>query len=456
MIQITCPSNNIPERTYAINIIFNELMGCGLDLNSIVFSDDAEEYTIGVGDKRLIVEDHFFNYYREPLSYLNNENLPKELHYFHARGMEIPIIYGVDRYSESGNTITIGLDIFASTFFMLSRWEESLYGRDEEGDCKETKLFTVVNNIHKRPIVHEYEFFLRDILQDLNISLKQRSYKVVMTHDVDGLITPSWMRIIKDFKFRIKNGPLPASPLNMTWRQKMGYKLFFPNEYKQVGLYVDLCEKYNVPEWFYFKVCAANEVESTYTYDDSRVQKVIDKLVSLNSTNIQLGFHPSQSTFNNENQWNQECQRISRLLGFNPKIGRNHHLLFNLYTLRLWESSLAEQKSQFDISNCVFHGRHGFRSGIAVPYPIFDYYQRRQMELREHPNHIMDTVIRYQVKTMSDEERYNDIKTVVDSVSKYNGELVLTWHIYLRKKQLILDYFDWCIKTIEYATEKRK
>lgn len=452
MIQITCPSNNIPERKYAINVLFNELMGCDLNLDSITFSADAENYEIYVGEKKVVVEDHFFNKYPNPLTYISLSNIPDEVNYFHARGHELPIIYGEDKYSESGDTITIGLDIFSSVFFLLSRWEESLYGRDEKGDCKEANLFVVRNGLYHRPIVHEYECFLRSIFEEQGVPSKQREYKVVMTHDVDGLMTPSWMRIAKDLVLQLKDGPPPVSPLFLTWRQKIDYKIKFPNEYAQVGMYVDLCEKYNIPEWFYFKVCAADEVEATYNYDDPKVQRVIDKLVSLNNSNIVMGFHPSQSTFNNPNQWGKESQRINKLSGFKSTIGRNHHLLFNLSTLRMWESSFAEQGRPFDISNCVFHARHGFRSGIAVPYPVFDYYERRQMNMVEHPNQIMDTVIRYQAKTKTDEERYDDLKEVVDAVRKYKGELVLTWHIYLRKQQLILDYYNWCKKTLDYAT----
>ena len=41
--------------------------------------------------------------------------------------MEIPIIYGTDKMQrESNGDVVVGLDIFASTFFMLTRWEENL------------------------------------------------------------------------------------------------------------------------------------------------------------------------------------------------------------------------------------------------------------------------------------------------------------------------------------------
>ena len=76
------------------------------------------------------------------------------------------------------------------------------------------------------------------------------------------------------------------------------------------------------------------------------------------------------------------------------------------------------------------------------------------MNLVEHPCQIMDTVIRYDKKTKSEQERWQDVKAVIDVVKQYNGELVLTWHIYIRNQKLIQDYFQWCEKVVCYAVHE--
>ena len=35
-------------------------------------------------------------------------------------------------------------------------------------------------------------------------------------------------------------------------------------------MYATVCEKFNIPEWFYFKVCGERENEATYLYNDIR------------------------------------------------------------------------------------------------------------------------------------------------------------------------------------------
>ena len=449
MIQLTCPNNNIPERTYAINALLSDVLGCNRNDYSVQFRDDVHNYELNVDGKAYTIEDHFFNRFVEPLSYLKLENIPEKLNFFHGLGLELPIIYGEDKFVQKENGTVIGLDIFASTFFMLTRWEESLLGREEKGDCDESQLFCVRWGIHQRPIVNEYADFIRNILPS-DTSFSTRNYEVVLSHDVDGFITPTWFQIAKDIVKQTIHGAPKNKVLNLTWKEKMKYKRAFPSAYSQFELYTALTEKYNIPEWFYFKVCGKGETEATYLFDDKQTIDVVEKLKRKNNPNLFLGFHPSQNMFENEQQWNKEVSRITGLLQEKPTIGRNHHLLYNHNTLRLWENVT---KNSLNISNCVFHYRQGFRSGVCVPYHLFDLYQRRVMNLVEHPCQIMDTVIRYNGKTKSEGERWDDIQTIIEQVRKHQGELVLTWHIYIRNKKLIQDYYHWSEKVIQYAVK---
>ena len=118
--------------------------------------------------------------------------------------------------------------------------------------------------------------------------------------------------------------------------------------------------------------------------------------------------------------------------------------------LRWWEK-MSEQTVH--ISNCVYHNYNGFRSGVCVPYHCFDISTRKTMNLMEHPNQIMDTVIRYDGKKKSEDEIWSDIKKIISQVKKYRGELVLTWHIYIRSQRLIKDYYTWCEKVVKKSSE---
>lgn len=450
MIKIICPSSNLPERIYSIETLFTDVMGCERNEYVIVPDEEAKDYCLLYDEKSIVVEDHFFKYYAEPLSYLNIDNIPTDLHYFHALGYEIPIIYGKDKFVEDGDNIVIGLDLFASTYYMLTRWEEYLIGREEKGDCRERNLFIVENGIHLRPIVNEYADFLLGLLPR-SLRIKEQKYKVILSHDVDGLLTPSWRRIFRDLVHQLRFGPPTNTAVNLTWKEEIKYKMAFPKDSSQFELYTALSEKYKIQEWFYFKACARGEKEDTYWYNDRRTIGVINNLKKKKNPDFILGFHPSQSVFKDKNQWDMEVSRITNTLGQTPIIGRNHHLLYNVEMLRWWEE-LSEKPVH--ISNCVFHRKQGFRSGVCKPYHCFDIFKRRTMQIVEHPCQIMDMPIRYERSVKTDEEEWQDIKNIVDQVKRFQGELVITWHIYIRRMSILNNIFPWCEKVIEYAVEE--
>lgn len=446
MFQIICPNNNVPERTYAIEVFFYDVLGCKKDALVIQLRDDAENYELIFDNYTIVIEDHFFNYYTEPLSFLKKDALPKEVLYFHAMDLELPIIYGVDRFLQDENHVTIGLDIFASTFFMLTRWEESLLGREKKGDCEESQLFCVKHGIYQRPIVNEYADLIRKVSPS-NALFSTHKYEVVLSHDVDGFIAPSEWEIACDLVKQTAYSLIKGRFGGFTWREKLEYRRCYPNPNFQFKLYTELAEKYHLYEWFYFKVCGKGETEATYLYNDKRTLGIINELMEKKNPRIVLGFHPSQNVFGNYRQWEKEVRRIIELFHEKPLIGRNHHLLFNYDSLRNWEEVIGQSHN---ISNCVFHRRLGFRSGICVPYHLFDVYQRRTMKLIEHPCQIMDTAIRLH-NYDSEEVMWNAVKTIINQVKKHSGLLVLTWHIYVRKRSIITDYYQICEKLLSCA-----
>ncbi len=78
MLKITCHNDNIQERKYAIDILFHTLLGIPNDAYEIALEDDVTSYIIEFRDSKVIVEDHFFRHFSDPLSYLSINNIPSE------------------------------------------------------------------------------------------------------------------------------------------------------------------------------------------------------------------------------------------------------------------------------------------------------------------------------------------------------------------------------------------
>ena len=55
MIEIVCPNNNIPERTYAINALLSDVLGCKQEDYNIRYEEDSAYVISFVGDGKKII-----------------------------------------------------------------------------------------------------------------------------------------------------------------------------------------------------------------------------------------------------------------------------------------------------------------------------------------------------------------------------------------------------------------
>ena len=428
--RIVCPDNNRQEREYIISFFFRDLLKAEAE---IVFETSATDYTIWLDEsRRIVVEDHFFNLHKEPLSYLDLKNIPSGLAWFHYEDREIPVIYGQDRLEFGDGEIRVGLDIFASSFFMLSRWEEYALGRDKISfdlersvyQMDEDKLFCVKNNLTDRAVVHEYEFLLRSLMLKLGTDTQpERQFSVLLTHDVDELGTAYFSDIFSRVFGKLKKRQIKAAYKILS--RDLGLKFYASNRFKLFEKYLEQSRKYGYTDVFLMKCCERGEEECTYQLSDRCSGKVIK---SLKKESAAIGIHPSPSTLNNDGQFIRECNRFQDAVGNKPLMGRNHRLVYNTNTLHQWESASIHL-----VSNCAYQKRMGFRCGIAVPFPVFDINARKVTSISELPVLIMDTSSRKQFADKA--KRFSHMFHLLDIVAAYKGIVCLNWHERLFSRQ---------------------
>jgi len=121
----------------------------------------------------------------------------------------IPVIYGQKlqngKYIQQDNEgITLGLDIFGSTFFMLTRYEEYVSkARDKHDRFPASESLALKEGFLLRPIVNEYVEILWAVIRRLWPGLKrnERVYRVIPTHDIDHptvAYKSPWKRVIRE------------------------------------------------------------------------------------------------------------------------------------------------------------------------------------------------------------------------------------------------------------------
>ena len=165
---------------------------------------------------------------------------------------------------------------------------------------------------------------------------------------------------------------------------------------------------------------AIGEKGATYHWKDDRVAKFIDKLIRKNS---RIGLHTSEFAYSDEKLLNQEISRLQSILidGSSICCNRNHTLLYDLEQMEVLSRHGIEMDSTFG-----FHFHNGFRCGICQKYPMYNYLQRRRMNLEQLPFCIKDNGSFYLDK--SPETMWNNITDILNTIRKYNGDIVLLWH----------------------------
>jgi len=418
-IKIQIPNNNIPERRYIIDVLFSEFLGIEYKIEIT----ETDFYKILFKNKTIQVQDSFFNTYIEELSYLNERNIPENVIFAKNQFIpeaDIPVIYGNANIEESENLIKCGIDIFASSFFMLTRWEEYvLPEKDKHGRVPDELQLSVKHGFNERPVVNEYVEMLREMFVHLGVEIKNKhQYTPKITHDIDFFARyDKFSKVIKAIGgdiFKRKSLKKAISTFKTYFQIKKGKE---KDPYDTFDYLMDLSEKAGLKSHFYFIPAMLGEEDAQYNISDEAVVKTIQKIK--NKGHI-VGIHGAYRSYKNKNLFQKELQRFPEEIKIQE--GRQHFLRFeNPTTWQMYEDAGIITDSTIGFLNHV-----GFRSGTCYEYSVFNILTRKKLNLKEQPLIVMEQALIK--KTSNKENFYNKIIALKDIVKKYKGTFVVLWH----------------------------
>jgi len=425
MIKIIIPKNNIKERIYILDVLFNEFLGLEYEF----VPTDVQNYHMALPNgKQLIIEDHFFNKFPKDKEYLSIQNLPENTSFKSnkfALEDDVVILFGNDKLEVSENRIICGPDIFASAFFMLSRWEEYVNkSRDLHDRFPAKESVAYKNGFLDRPIVNEYVELLWNMLYSLDSSIerKERVYTLVLTHDVD--IIQKYSKLYsgtKEIGVNIfKHLNLPMS-LKLTLQKIKSHFHYNYDPFNTFDYLMDLSESAGLQSHFFFQIMGETQHDNKYDRNTKHLLKIIE---NINSRGHAIGIHPSYNTYNSKKLWKEELNYLQELVDSEITFGRQHFLRFDVPTTwQIWEDMGMGWESTMS-----YVAKEGFRCGVCYEFPVYNILTRKKLSLTEIPLIVMDgSFVTYQ-PDVSPDEMNNKINQLMDTVKKYNGEFVFLWH----------------------------
>lgn len=448
------PENYLPEVNYILKVIVRDFWG--LDYITNISNDTVIKVKLKGDDldKVLTIENVLFstptdNWLKKsslPSSPLPSWNVLEDLPEVKiCEKTTIPIIYGKNlsngKYlKQDENSIHLGLDVFGSCFFMLTRYEEMVVKeRDIHERFPAKASLAYKEKFLTRPIVNEYIEILWATLKRLwpRIERKEWAYKVLLTHDVDHpfvVYDQNWYQIFRNIggdlinrrdirlafqrvRCKIKNNPNldPANTFD-----------FIMNLSKNMGL---------SSEFYFITEPTAGPLDgSGYSIENPQICSLIKRIYQCGH---KIGLHASYNSFKNTDKTKREFEKmlyIAERLGIKQDSwgGRQHYLRWeNPITWQNWEEAGLDYDSTLSFADHV-----GFRTGTCYEFPVFNLLTRRELKLKERPLIVMDgTLFEDNYMHLKAEEAIEYVQVLSKCCRLFGQNFVLLWHnSYLTEK----------------------
>lgn len=407
---------------------YNQFRQGNYDLNkTLVISYGREYLDTGAGKQIHIYASDLFGE-----DYLKLSSMPVTPL---SRYRGLPIIYsGHSRFDSlvrrSDKLVETNIDIIASSFFMLSRYEEVVQdAKDQYDRFPANASLAYKDGFQDRPIVNEYIELLWSWVCSLAPELKKqpqwpenKEAAICLTHDVDYLQKYSPLPpaiTIADTIVRQKN---PRLALNIAL-DYLGCLFHLKKDpFDTFDYMLDLEQRYGFSSSFYFISGGGSKLGGDYSITKPKVKRLIRKI---EGKGCEVGLHGSYSSYNNPERMVSEKSMLDRTVNCKSYGCRQHYLRWK--TPDTWR--IQEKTGLMYDSSLAFVEYAGFRSGFCLPFRPFDILENRELDLWELPLTIMEGSLKEpNYQGLSPQEAYKEAIRLIELVERYHGVLVLLWH----------------------------
>ncbi|MDD4516519.1 polysaccharide deacetylase family protein [Massilibacteroides sp.] len=337
-----------------------------------------------------------------------------------------PLLFGETTEKMIGDTLVLYADLVASSFFLLTRYEEMVKRsvRDEHGRFPGKESFPFRGEFLHRPIVDEYGLYLRNKLRQLGAKLpaeKQSIRKIYLTHDVDApFYCRTWRSIVRE----IKNGQSIWKAIKTkTGKLEEDMNYTFPWLFSEDNKLRAAFGKERCKPICFFKG-GGNTKQDKPVY--SLTNKDIKSLFTLcKHDRIEIGLHSSYQAGKEPEQIVKEKKKLESATGGKIKANRHHFL-----------SSREPEHFAFLLKSEINHDFTmgyadvaGFRLGTCRAVRWINPGTRKLTSLVLHPLTIMEcSLSEEKYMNLSYEEALDYSLGLINQTALHRGELSLLWH----------------------------
>ncbi|MBD3189629.1 MAG: hypothetical protein GF308_03250 [Candidatus Heimdallarchaeota archaeon] len=425
---------------YTLQTIFADFLGLTYEiLLPSEWKEENFELSLFYGDKiekmencQIIIHpsDFWSNFLQKdsmpqlPLNHYTGTELKKVI-----KRKTLPILFVSEKRAHSdrdfliaNKQVIMNIDIFASIFFMLSRYEEMIIEEeDEHGRFPASKSFSLQAEILTRPIVNEYLEFLWYWMKKIKPELtrKEKQFQLYLSHDIDELKLWTLRKRIAFFIKTIIRDKSLIKLLNFCWRNFLWLFMFPKNPFKFIN---QQSNKFYVKSHFFFLLDGTSKYDNRINYQSKKFQRILQYL---EKNGHEIGLHSSYSSHLHLEQLKKEKKLLQRYTKTPITSVRGHYLRFKVPT----SYSLIDECSFKIDSTLGYSSSFGYRAGVCYPFRPYNIRTQEIASFYEYPLIAMDvTLISKKRAGLKPKETQNLLESLMDEIAFYQGTFVLLIH----------------------------
>lgn len=320
----------------------------------------------------------------------------------------------------NGDKSAIPFDIFASSFYLLSRYEEYLpHVKDEYGRFLATESIAYKHGFLDQPVVDIWTYKFREALEKYfpEFSFPERTYSIRPIIDVPSAYTFKLKGImrtlggaIKDFfQFRFKN-------LYTRFAVLSGFKHDPYDTFK----YIINRQKQSSYKFLFFFLIGDY---STYDKGINASKKKFRSLIKHIADYCEVGLKTSFFAIDDKTILKKEKRQMEDII--NTSLTASRHSFSKLNLPESYRNLIELEVMEDYTMGYVNH--IGFRAGSCTPFLFYDLDYEVQTPLKVYSYQIMDYAL---LKNHSLLDKKKALNEIIRAVKNVNGEFIPVFHNY--------------------------
>jgi len=400
--------------TPRVRYIFRVALGDMLGLN-VSFTSDKEIFVASEEEK---------------ISY-SHSKIADEIHFksqglLHETGVKDQNIrvsendHGKYFYALNSTDSALNFDVFAASFFLLSRYEECLpHIRDKYNRFEASESIGFKNDFLTEPVVDQWLLRIRGILSAKypELSFKKRTYQFISTIDIDNAYAyknKGFMRTVGAYgrSFKILDFQEVAERTKVLLGRAQ-------DPYDTYDFQLEIQKKYSLNTIYFFLLADYGVNDKNVPFYNLQFQSLIKHLGDY----AEIGIHPGFNSNQKNEKLKTEKKRLEKIIHSSVVKSRQHFLILHLpHTYqKLINNDILEDHS-------MGYAEHvGFRAGTCTPYRFYDLDLETATELTVYPFAVMEATLKYYMKLHPDQAK-TKISEIVNKVKDVDGTFIGLWH----------------------------